>query len=93
MKNLRHAIDNGELVLHYQPKVDGKTGELVGMETLVRWQYPEKGLLYPADFIPIAEETGLIKYVDEWVLNTACTQLKNWRELGFTNLRHCKSNN
>ncbi len=87
LKDLRHAIDNGDLVLHYQPKVDGKTGELVGMEALVRWQHPEKGLLYPADFIPIAEETGLIKYVDEWVLNSACTQLKNWRELGFTNLR------
>lgn len=87
LKGLRHAIDNGELVLHYQPKVDGKTGDLVGMEALVRWQHPEKGLLYPADFIPMAEETGLIKYVDEWVLNSACTQLKTWRELGFTNLR------
>jgi diguanylate cyclase (GGDEF)-like protein len=87
LKDLRHAITNGELVLHYQPKVDGKTGDLVGMEALVRWQHPEKGLLYPADFIPLAEETGVIKYVDEWVLNSACTQLKNWRELGFTNLR------
>jgi diguanylate cyclase (GGDEF)-like protein len=87
LKDLRHAIDNGELLLHYQPKVDGRTGELVGMEALVRWQHPEKGLLYPSDFIPLAEETGLIKYLDEWVLNTACNQLKNWQELGFTNLR------
>ena len=87
LKSLRRAIANNELVLHYQPKVDGHTGELVGMEALVRWQHPEKGLLYPAAFIPIAEETGLIKYVDEWVLNSACTQLKTWRELGYTNLR------
>lgn len=87
LKDLRHAIDNNELVLHYQPKIDGRTGELVGMEALVRWQHPERGLLYPADFIPIAEETGLIKYVDEWVLDNACTQLKYWQELGFTNLR------
>ncbi|MGE5632291.1 MAG: EAL domain-containing protein [Caulobacteraceae bacterium] len=87
INNLRHAIDNEELLLHYQPKVDGKTGELVGMEALVRWQHPEKGLIYPSEFIPLAEETGIIKALDEWVLRRACNQLKQWRELGHTSLR------
>jgi len=82
---LYHAIKNNELLLHYQPKIDGKTGALVGVEALVRWQHPEKGLLYPSEFIPDAEESGIIKYLDEWVLKNACTQLKNWQELGYTN--------
>ena len=87
LKCLCHAIDNDELLLHYQPKIDGKTGELIGMEALVRWQHPVKGLLYPSEFIPAAEETGLIKYLDEWVLNSACNQLKRWQKLEYTNLR------
>jgi len=87
LKGLCHAIDNGELLLHYQPKIDGKTGELVSMEALVRWQHPEKGLIYPAEFIPAAEETGLIKYLDKWVLNRACNQLKSWQKLGYGSLR------
>ena len=86
-KSLCHAIENDELMLHYQPKINGKTGELVGIEALVRWQHPEKGILYPSEFIPAAEESGLIKYLDEWVLNNACNQLKQWQELGYTNLR------
>jgi len=86
-KSLCHAIDNNELLLHYQPKIDGKAGELIGMEALVRWQHPEKGLLYPSVFIPSAEETGLIKYLDEWVLNRACNQLKSWQKLGYDKIR------
>lgn len=86
-KSLRRAIEQNELILHYQPKVDGKTGELTGMEALVRWQHPEKGLVYPAEFIPLAEETGLIKVLDEWVLKTACSQLKFWKDHGHKNLR------
>ncbi|MDD4504189.1 MAG: EAL domain-containing protein [Clostridiaceae bacterium] len=86
-KTLWHAIENDELLLHYQPKINGKTGELVGMEALVRWQHHKKGLLYPSEFIPDAEKSGLIKYLDQWVLNNACNQLKYWQKLGYTNLR------
>jgi EAL domain-containing protein (putative c-di-GMP-specific phosphodiesterase class I) len=86
-KSLRYALEKNELLLHYQPKVDGKTGNLVGMEALVRWQHPERGLIYPAEFIPLAEETGFIKQIDEWVLKTACTQLKKWTSMGHTSLR------
>jgi PAS domain S-box-containing protein len=85
--DLHHAIKRGELLLHYQPKIDVRTGELTGMEALVRWQHPKKGLLYPNDFIPHAEETGMIKELDEWVLRTGCNQLKHWNELGYKNIR------
>ncbi|MDF2520110.1 MAG: hypothetical protein K0R84_738, partial [Clostridia bacterium] len=84
---LRHALERKEFILHYQPKVDGKTGHIAGIEALIRWNHPEKGLLYPIDFIPVAEETGIIKFIDEWVLLTACTQLKNWIAEGINNLR------
>ncbi len=86
-KSLRRAIEQDELVLHYQPKVDGKTGQVTGMEALVRWQHPEKGLIYPSEFIPLAEESGLIKLLDEWVLKNACMQLKYWRDNGHQDLR------
>lgn len=84
---LHHAIERGELLLHYQPKIDVKTGELMGMEALVRWQHPKKGLIYPKDFIPHAEKTGIINELDEWVLRTSCNQLKHWNELGYKNIR------
>lgn len=84
---LRQAIEHNEFVLHYQPKVDSKTAEIVGIEALIRWNHPTRGLLYPIDFIPIAEETGIIKYIDEWVLHTACTQLKEWQQEGISSLR------
>lgn len=84
---LRQALERNEFVLHYQPKIDGKTAHVVGIEALIRWNHPEKGMLYPIDFIPVAEETGIIKYIDEWVLHTACSQLKAWIEEGITDMR------
>lgn len=87
LSELRQAIEKDEFVLHYQPKIDGKTSQIVGIEALIRWNHPVRGLLYPIDFIPVAEETGIIKYIDEWVLYNACLQLKKWTREGIDNLR------
>jgi diguanylate cyclase (GGDEF)-like protein len=80
---LRSAIARGELVLHYQPKIALGSGEIVGFEGLVRWQEPELGLLAPGEFIPLAEETGLIGQLGDWVLREACRQIAAWREAGL----------
>jgi len=79
---LRGAIESGELVVHYQPQVSLDTGQVNCAEALVRWRHPEKGLLYPVQFIPLAEETGFITHIDEWVLRSACAQNKAWQEAG-----------
>jgi EAL domain-containing protein (putative c-di-GMP-specific phosphodiesterase class I) len=80
---LFNAIDRNELLLHYQPLISAKTGRLAGVEALVRWNHPEYGMVGPAQFIPIAEETGLIGVIGEWVLRTACIQMKAWYGRGL----------
>jgi len=77
--DLRSAVDNGELRLEYQPVASLASGKILGMEALVRWEHPEKGLLLPLKFIPLAEESDLIVSLGRWVLETACTQMARWR--------------
>ena len=81
-RDLRLAIERQEFELHYQPEIDTRSGRLVAAEALVRWRHPTRGMLGPNEFIPMAEETGLILPLGEWVLHTACTQLKAWRAAG-----------
>jgi EAL domain-containing protein (putative c-di-GMP-specific phosphodiesterase class I) len=80
-RDMRGAVERGELFLQYQPIVSLATGALRGFEALVRWQHPERGVIPPAEFIPIAEETGMIITVGKWVLGEACRQMSRWQKL------------
>ncbi len=79
-RELRYALDRDELALHYQPVVSLRTGEITGLEALVRWQHPKRGLLDPSDFVPIAEDSGLIEPIGRWVQERACQQILDWHE-------------
>jgi len=80
---LKSALEDKQFVLHYQPKVELRTGQIVGAEALIRWQHPERGMILPVDFIPLAEETGLIVQIGEWVIRTVCAQQAEWRRDGI----------
>jgi diguanylate cyclase (GGDEF)-like protein len=82
LNDLRHAIELGQLSLHYQPKIDGQRGQIRGVEALLRWQHPQRGMVSPVVFIPIAERSGLIVGLGNWVIDEACRQMQAWADVG-----------
>lgn len=86
---LRQAIEQEQFELYYQPIVSMLTGQIVGVEALLRWQHPQRGLIMPDEFVLAAEETGLINSIGEWMMRAACTQMKQWHNAGYASLRLC----
>jgi len=84
---MRAALKNNEFLLHYQPQVDTLSGEIIGLEALVRWQHPERGLIPPGVFIPVAEDSGLIVPLGEWIMKEACSQYRKWQDAGLEPVR------
>ena len=87
--SLRHALEHHEFRLHYQAKRDMASGQITGMEALLRWQHPDLGIVAPMQFIPVAEETGLIVPIGKWVLQTACSQNVAWQKPGPAAFEYC----
>ncbi len=85
--DLRRALERSEFILHYQPQIDLRTGDIIGFEALARWRHPERGMVPPGEFIPVAEETGMINPLGEWVLNHACVQAAEWLRAGHPPLQ------
>jgi diguanylate cyclase (GGDEF)-like protein/PAS domain S-box-containing protein len=83
LEAIRSALDDHQFVLHYQPKVNMRTGAVVGVEALIRWQHPERGLLNPIDFLPAIEHSPMMIEMGEWVIDTALTQISQWQEMGL----------
>lgn len=86
-KDLRRAIQMGEFLLHYQPQICLQSGKILGMEALIRWNHPIRGLVLPIEFIPVAEDSGLIVEIGKWVIHEACRQTKIWQACGLPELR------
>jgi diguanylate cyclase (GGDEF)-like protein len=84
---LRHALERDELVVFYQPKIDIRSGLIIGMEALLRWKHPEHGMIPPGQFIPVAERTGLISPISDWMMREACRQTRLWNESGIADLK------
>jgi predicted signal transduction protein with EAL and GGDEF domain len=86
-RDLRNALDRNEFKVYYQAQICAQTGKTIGVEALVRWQHPERGLIYPGEFIPLAEETRLMSDINDWVLQSACKEVKSWIDSGHSEIR------
>ena len=86
-RDLRNALERNQFKVYYQPQISAKTGKTIGVEALVRWQHPERGLIYPGEFIPLAEETRLMSDISDWVLHSACKEIKSWIDSGHSDIR------
>ena len=86
-RDMRNALENEEFHVYYQPQIDAKTNDIIGVEALIRWHHPKRGIIYPSEFLPLAEETKLIVELSDWVLKTACNEVKQWIDAGHSHIR------